>query len=113
MVLGKWYRSVRWFTTVAPPWWTKMTAPNCSAAFQKGRNSDKDAKAVSAMAQECNDYVSQLTKDHPDRFSGFCTLPMQDVRASVAELERGVTQLGLKGAMVGDNVNGKNYDDPE
>ena len=63
--------------------------------------------------RECNDYVSQLTKDHPDRFAGFCNLPMQDVGASIAELERGMTQLGLKGAMIGDHVNGKNYDEVE
>ena len=76
-------------------------------------NYDKDPTTVAEMARECNDYVSQLTKDHPDRFSGFCTLPMQDIPAAVAELERGMTQLRLKGAMIGDNVNGKNYDEPE
>ena len=76
-------------------------------------NYEKDSATVTAMARECNDYVSQLTKDHPERFSGFCTLPMQNIPAAVAELERGVTQLGLKGAMIGDNVNGKNYDEPE
>ena len=73
---------------------------------------ERDASVVATMARECNDYVSQLTKDHPDRFSGFATLPMQDVSASIAELERGVTQLGLKGAMIGDHVNGVTFDDP-
>ena len=73
---------------------------------------EREATAIAAMARECNDYVSQLTKDHPDRFSGFATLPMQDVNASIAELERGVSQLGLKGAMIGDHVNGVTYDDP-
>ena len=72
---------------------------------------DEDPKVVTAMDMEANDYVSQLVKDHPDRFSGFCNLPMQDVKASIAELERGVTKLGLKGAMIGDHVNGKNYDE--
>ena len=73
---------------------------------------DKDASVVAAMAQECNDYVAQLAKDRPDRFSGFATLPMQDVAASVAELERSMN-MGLKGAMIGDHVNGKTFDDPE
>ena len=72
---------------------------------------DEDPKVVTAMDMEANDYVSQLVKDHPDRFAGFCNLPMQDVKASIAELERGVTKLGLKGAMIGDHVNGKNYDE--
>ena len=76
-------------------------------------NYDKDAAAVAAMARDCNDYVSQLTKDHPDRFAGLCTLPVQDVSASIDELERGMTHLGLKGAMIGDHVNGRTFDDPE
>ncbi len=73
---------------------------------------ERDAAAVAAMARECNEYVSQLTKERPARFAGFATLPMQDVSASVAELERSVGRLGLKGAMIGDHVNGVTYDDP-
>ena len=73
---------------------------------------ERDAAATVSIARECNDYVSQLTWDHPDRFAGFATLPMQDVAASVAELERSVGTLGLKGAMIGDHVNGSTYDDP-
>ena len=38
---------------------------------------------------------------------------MQDVKAAIDELERGVTQLGLKGAMIDDSVNGRCYDEPE
>ena len=75
-------------------------------------NYDMDASIVADMARDCNDYVAQLTKDHPDRFSGFATLPMQDVAASVAELERSMN-MGLKGAMIGDQVNGKTFDEPE
>ena len=73
---------------------------------------DRDAAAAGAMARECNDYTAGLTREYPDRFAGFAALPMQDVRAAIAELERGVTQLGLRGAMIGDQVNGLTYDDP-
>ncbi|MCH8308920.1 MAG: amidohydrolase [Chloroflexi bacterium] len=76
-------------------------------------NYDKDAEAVAAMSRDCNDYVSQLTKDHPTRFAGLANLPMQDVSASINELERSITRLGLKGAMIGDHVNGKTFDNPE
>lgn len=75
-------------------------------------NYDKDADTIAAMSREANDYVAQLTQDYPTRFAGLANLPMQDVGASVDELERAVTQLGLKGAMIGDHVNGKTYDDP-
>ena len=74
---------------------------------------DRDAATVAAMDRECNDYVAQLTQDHPARFAGLANLPMQDVGAAAAELERAMTQLGLKGAMIDDQVNGKTYDDPE
>ena len=73
---------------------------------------ERDATAATAMARECNDYVAQLTVEYPDRFAGFSTLPMQDVTASIAELERTVCTLGLKGAMIGDHVNGATYDTP-
>ena len=71
-----------------------------------------DPVKVTAMDRECNDYVSQLTKDHPDRFAGLANLPMQDVGAAATELERAMTQLGMKGAMIDDHVNGVTYDDP-
>ncbi|MCI0810428.1 MAG: amidohydrolase family protein, partial [Chloroflexi bacterium] len=73
-------------------------------------NYDGDPGTVSLMTQECNNYVAELVKDHPDRFSGFSTLPMQDIKASIAELERSMG-LGLKGAMIGDNVNGETFDE--
>ena len=75
-------------------------------------NYDKDAEATANMARDCNDYAARLASDRPDRFAGLATLPMQDVPAAIAELERGVTQLGLKGAMIGDHVNGWTFDDP-
>jgi aminocarboxymuconate-semialdehyde decarboxylase len=54
-----------------------------------------------------------MTVDYPARFAGLATLPMQDVKAAIAELERSVVQLGLKGAMINDQVNGRTYDEPE
>ena len=73
---------------------------------------ERDITTATALARECNDYVARLTRDYPDRFAGFASLPMQDTTASIAELERAVSVLGLKGAMIGDHVNGATYDDP-
>jgi hypothetical protein len=39
MLLGRWYRVLRAVTSVSPAWWKNTSAPICSAAFQKGRNS--------------------------------------------------------------------------
>ena len=38
---------------------------------------------------------------------------MQDIKAAIAELERSVVQLGLKGAMINDQINGRTFDEPE
>ena len=54
-----------------------------------------------------------MTMDYPERLAGLATLPMQDVPSAIAELERAVTQLGFKGAMIGDHVNGHTFDDPQ
>jgi aminocarboxymuconate-semialdehyde decarboxylase len=74
---------------------------------------DRDPQTIAAMHRECNDEVHQMTVDHPDRFKGFAQIPMQDVKAAIAELDRAVNQLGLVGAMIDDKVNGRTYDDPE
>ena len=81
-----------------------------SSAFYKY---ELDPAVTLAIARDCNDEVHQLTLDHPDRFKGFATLPMQDTRAAIAELDRAVNQLGLVGAMIDDKVNEKTYDEPE
>jgi len=73
---------------------------------------DRDIQTVAAMHRECNDEVHQMTMDHPERFKGFAQIPMQDVPAAIAELDRAVNKLGLVGAMIDDKVNGRTYDDP-
>jgi aminocarboxymuconate-semialdehyde decarboxylase len=49
---------------------------------------------------------------HSDRFVGLATLPMQDPQRAADELRRAMAKLGLRGAQIGSNVNGKNLDDP-
>lgn len=65
-----------------------------------------------AVAQFLNDELSRVASDHPSRFIGLGTLPMQSAELAVKELERCVRQLGMAGAQIGSNVNGMNLDDP-
>lgn len=74
---------------------------------------DQDVATTTAIARACNNEVHQMTIDCPDRFAGLATLPMQDIPAAIAELERSVVQLGLKGAMINDHINGRTFDEPE
>jgi aminocarboxymuconate-semialdehyde decarboxylase len=62
-----------------------------------------------ALAREVNDEIASMTKQWPTRFAGLATLPVQDVKASIGELERAVTQLGLKGAELDTGVS---WDEP-
>ena len=72
-----------------------------------------DAKIALATSQATNDEISAMTKAWPKRFAGLGTLPMQDVKAAITELERCMTQIGLKGVEINDHVNGRTLEEPE
>jgi aminocarboxymuconate-semialdehyde decarboxylase len=66
-----------------------------------------------ALAREVNDEIAGMVRQRPQRFAGLATLPVQDVKAAIGELERAVTVLGLKGAELDTQVNDKQWDEPE
>ncbi|MBI2203634.1 MAG: amidohydrolase [Candidatus Rokubacteria bacterium] len=72
-----------------------------------------DAAQGAQLAREVNDDIAGMVRQHPQRFAGLATLPVQDPRAAIEELERAVTKLGLKGAELDTHVNGKQWDEPE
>ena len=76
-------------------------------------NYELDSSLAVASSRETNDEISQMMISWPDRFHGLATLPMQDVPAAVAELERVMVELEFKGAVIDDKVNGKLLDEPE
>jgi uncharacterized protein len=49
------------------------------------------------LAREANDALAGAIAAHPDRYRGYCALPIPDVDAAVRELERSVKELGLIG----------------
>jgi aminocarboxymuconate-semialdehyde decarboxylase len=65
-----------------------------------------------AWARMVNDALTAIASARPTRFAALATLPLNDPRASVAELERACRTLGLRGAMVFSNVNGVALADP-
>ena len=72
-----------------------------------------DAKQGLALARDVNDEIAEAVRQQPRRLAGLATLPAQDVKSSIDELERSVTRLGLKGATLDTNVNGEQWDDPK
>src|SRR5467141_938814 len=57
-----------------------------------------ETAVAAATSRACNDEIAGMIRAWPQRFAGLGTLPMQDVKAAISELERCMTQLGLKGA---------------
>jgi predicted TIM-barrel fold metal-dependent hydrolase len=51
-----------------------------------------------------NDYIASCVQRYPDRIIGFAGVDVAAGAAAVAELERAVTQLGLRGVSLDDNV---------
>ena len=72
-----------------------------------------DTAVAAATSRAINDEIGEMTRTWPKRFAGLGTVPMQDVKAAIAELERGMTKLGLKGVEINDHVNGRTLDEPE
>ena len=65
------------------------------------------------LARDVNDEIAAMARQWPRRLAGLATLPGQDVKAAIDELERAVTVLGLKGAELDTVVNGENWDEPK
>ena len=70
-----------------------------------------DGPTAVALARAVNDRLHEAVRLHPDRFSAFGVLPTSDPAAAADELERVVTRLGFKGAMVHGLANGVFFDD--
>ena len=64
-----------------------------------------------ALARRSNDLVAETVRRYPDRLQGFATLPTPDPQAAARELERGVKDLGLNGAMLFGRTRDRNADE--
>jgi aminocarboxymuconate-semialdehyde decarboxylase len=73
---------------------------------------EEDPSVAIKLHRECNDEMRALVAANPRRFAGLAIVPLQDAELAVTELRRAVTELGLRGVMVGDNVAGALWDEP-
>src|SRR5258708_1234203 len=58
-----------------------------------------------------NDELAKLCRTHPDRFVGLASLPLHDVAAALAEIDRTTGELGMKGLGIGSNIGGPPLND--
>jgi aminocarboxymuconate-semialdehyde decarboxylase len=64
------------------------------------------------VAQFLNDHLATIVREHPKRFIGLGTVPLQDPQVAIQELER-CMQIGLRGVQIGSHVNDWNLNAPE
>ncbi len=66
------------------------------------------------IARLANDGMAEIVAKHRDRFPAFAaSVPMNNVKAAVAEITRAVEKLDARGIQIMTNVNGRPLDDPE
>ncbi|MFJ8844807.1 amidohydrolase family protein [Streptomyces cyaneofuscatus] len=78
-----------------------------------GIQAETDPAVAAAQAASVNDLLAEVVREHPERFAGFAALPLQDPQAAAKELERSVTELGMRGALVNAHTQGRYLDDPQ
>lgn len=60
----------------------------------------EDESASVEAARIANDLTAELASRHPDRFMALVSLPLPHIDASLAELERGLDDLGMVGVNI-------------
>lgn len=65
-----------------------------------------------AVARLVNDFIGDIARQHPGRFFGLMVLPLQDMDASLKEMERCASKLGMKGILLYSNLDGAFPDEP-
>lgn len=74
---------------------------------------DRDRELAGQIVKIQNEKLAELCASKPDRFAAFASLTLQAPDLAVRELETAVKKQGLKGAAIGDVVNGVEFSDPK
>lgn len=71
----------------------------------------RSADAAAKVARIFNDLTLEICSQLPDRLVPFCQVPLQDVDAACAELDR-CLEAGHAGVEIGNHVGARDLDDP-
>jgi aminocarboxymuconate-semialdehyde decarboxylase len=66
-----------------------------------------------AFARLQNEYCAKIVSDHPGRFRGMATVPLQDTGLAIDELRHAVEKLGFRAVEIGSFPGGRELDSPE
>ena len=72
-----------------------------------------EAPEGTALSVETNNQLFERVKAYPDRYTGLAAIAPQDPANAVKELQRAVTKLGFKGAVVNSHTQGEYLDEPK
>lgn len=64
------------------------------------------------VARLCNDFIAGAARRHPGRLIGLAVVPPPDTRGALAEFDRCVHELGMKGLLLYTNYVGRFPDEP-
>lgn len=70
-----------------------------------------DSATAVSIAAAANDELAEAIGRHPDRYAGLAAMAPQDPPAAAKEIERGVKELGMKGAILNSHTHGEYFDD--
>lgn len=70
-----------------------------------------EPSAAAELSRMVNEHTAGAVNRYPGNFLGLATIPLQDTDLALEELDYGVQKLGLKGVVVGSNVNGHGFDE--
>ena len=72
-----------------------------------------DRALADRIVRAQNEGLSAWCRAHPDRFVAFASSSLQFPDLAAAQIEDGITRLGLRGAAIGGHVNGQDLSDAQ
>ncbi|MDF2597097.1 MAG: amidohydrolase 2, partial [Clostridia bacterium] len=67
----------------------------------------KDVEYSKSLSRRCNEYIGRMVRDYPERFGGFASVPLPDVKSALEELVYAMDTLKLDGVGLLSNVDGR------
>src|SRR5688572_13171189 len=108
-----------------PQGWLELTDPSTRLAAMDAQGIDVEALSINpywygadpdtskAVIALQNEKLAAFCETESERFVGLATVALQHPELAAQQLEAGVKQFGLRGALVGGSVNGEELADPK
>jgi hypothetical protein len=82
-------------------------------SFRSGLCGLMDGNYAAALCHAYNNWLAEFCSADVNRLKGAALVPLQNIPAAIAEMERAVTKLGMVTVCLSTNVYGKNLNHPD